>query len=102
VTIQVQRIEKRLADQKLSLSLSKAAIDHIAQVGYDPIYGARPLKRAIQKELENPIATKILEEAFPEGSLVQVSLQSGKLVFACRQDKTAIVATDEAAVSVKG
>ena len=94
VSIQIQRIEKRLADQKLSLSLSKAAIDHIAQVGYDPIYGARPLKRAIQKELENPIATKILEEAFPEGSLVQVSLQSGKLVFACRQDKTAIVATD--------
>ncbi|MEL6399020.1 MAG: ATP-dependent chaperone ClpB [Cyanobacteria bacterium J06626_4] len=102
VTIQVQRIEKRLADQKLSLSLSKAAIDHIAQVGYDPVYGARPLKRAIQKELENPIATKILEEAFPEGSLVQVSLQSGKLVFACRQDKTAVVATDEAAISVKG
>ena len=102
VSIQIQRIEKRLADQKLSLSLSKAAIDHIAQVGYDPVYGARPLKRAIQKELENPIATKILEEAFPEGSLVQVSLQSGKLVFACRQDKTAVVATDEAAVSVKG
>ena len=102
VTIQVQRIEKRLADQKLSLSLSKAAIDHIAQVGYDPVYGARPLKRAIQKELENPIATKILEEAFPEGSLIQVSLQSGKLVFACRSDKAVVAATDEAAVSVKG
>ena len=102
VTIQVQRIEKRLADQKLALSLSKAAIDHIAQVGYDPVYGARPLKRAIQKELENPIATKILEEAFPEGSLIQVSFQSGKLAFACRQDKAIVATTDEAAVSIKG
>ncbi len=75
VSIQIRRIEKRLADQKLSLSLSKAAIDHIAQVGYDPVYGARPLKRAIQKEVENPIATKILEETFPEGSTIQVSLR---------------------------
>ncbi|NEQ44099.1 MAG: ATP-dependent chaperone ClpB [Leptolyngbya sp. SIOISBB] len=81
VSIQVRRIEQRLADQKLSLSLSKAAIEHIAKVGYDPVYGARPLKRAIQKELENPIATKILEEAFPEGSTVQVSCREGALVF---------------------
>jgi ATP-dependent Clp protease ATP-binding subunit ClpB len=81
VTIQVRRIEKRLTEQKLSLSLSKAAIDHIAQVGYDPVYGARPLKRAIQKELENPIATKILEEAFAEGSTIQVSLRDGNLMF---------------------
>ena len=81
VAIQVRRIEKRLADQKLSLSLSKAAIDHIAQVGYDPVYGARPLKRALQKELENPIATKILEEAFAEGSTIHVSLRDGALVF---------------------
>ncbi|MEO1299358.1 MAG: ATP-dependent chaperone ClpB, partial [Cyanobacteria bacterium J06636_16] len=81
VAIQVRRIEKRLADQKLLLSLSKAAIDHIAQVGYDPVYGARPLKRAIQKELENPIATKILEEAFIAGSTIHVSLREGTLVF---------------------
>ena len=81
VAIQIRRIEKRLADQKLSLALSKAAIEHIAQVGYDPIYGARPLKRAIQKELENPIATKILEEAFVEGSTIHVSLRDGSLVF---------------------
>jgi ATP-dependent Clp protease ATP-binding subunit ClpB len=95
VSIQVRRIEKRLVDQKLSLSLSKPAIDHIAKVGYDPVYGARPLKRAIQKELENPIATKILEEAFPEGSTIQVALQSGKLAFSCKQDKTAIAPEPE-------
>jgi ATP-dependent Clp protease ATP-binding subunit ClpB len=81
VELQVRRIEKRLAEQKLSLVLDKAAIDHIAQVGYDPVYGARPLKRAIQKELENPIATKILEEAFPSGSTIQVQVQDGHLVF---------------------
>ncbi|NER81397.1 MAG: ATP-dependent chaperone ClpB [Leptolyngbya sp. SIO1D8] len=81
VTIQIRRIEKRLADQKITLSLSKAAIDYIAQVGYDPVYGARPLKRAIQKELENPIATKILEEAFVEGSTIQVNLKDGALIF---------------------
>ena len=81
VSIQVKRIEKRLAEQKLSLILSKAAIDYVAQVGYDPVYGARPLKRAIQKELENPIATKILEEAFAEGSTIQVSLRDGSLIF---------------------
>ncbi|MBE7383256.1 MAG: ATP-dependent chaperone ClpB [Leptolyngbya sp. SIO1E4] len=81
VVIQVGRIQKRLADQKISLSLSKAAINYIAQVGYDPVYGARPLKRAIQKELENPIATKILEETFVEGSTIHVSLREGTLVF---------------------
>jgi ATP-dependent Clp protease ATP-binding subunit ClpB len=85
VSIQVRRIEKRLAAQKLSISLSKAAIDYIAQVGYDPVYGARPLKRAIQKELENPIATKILEEAFAEGSTIQVNVRSGKLTFTASQ-----------------
>jgi len=81
VTIQVRRIEQRLAAQKLSLSLSKAAIEHVAKVGYDPVYGARPLKRAIQKELENPIATKILEDAFPEGSTIHVSCREGALTF---------------------
>ncbi|MGF1459661.1 MAG: ATP-dependent chaperone ClpB [Leptolyngbyaceae cyanobacterium] len=100
VAIQVQRIEKRLADQKLAISLSKAAIDHIAKVGYDPVYGARPLKRAIQKELENPIATKILEDAFPEGGTIQVSLQNGKLTFSCRPEE-AIAPPDPAPLAVE-
>lgn len=81
VAIQIRRIERRLADQKLSIALSEGAIDHIAKVGYDPVYGARPLKRAIQKELENPIATYILAETFPEGSEIQVALRDGRLVF---------------------
>ena len=59
ITIQLKRIHQLLADQKISLQMSEAAIDHVANVGYDPTYGARPLKRAIQRELENPLANLI-------------------------------------------
>ncbi|MGD1905186.1 MAG: ATP-dependent chaperone ClpB [Leptolyngbyaceae cyanobacterium] len=81
VTIQLGRIKKRLADQKLSIALSEKAIEHIAQVGYDPVYGARPLKRAIQKELENTIATKILEATLEPGSTLKVGVKGGGLTF---------------------
>jgi ATP-dependent Clp protease ATP-binding subunit ClpB len=81
VSIQLRRIERRLAQQKITLAVSEAATDYIAQVGFDPVYGARPLKRAIQKELENPIATRILEETFMEGCEVQVDLAEGALQF---------------------
>ncbi|ASC72959.1 ATP-dependent chaperone ClpB [Halomicronema hongdechloris C2206] len=83
VAIQVQRIQRLLADQKLQIELSESALDYIAEVGYDPVYGARPLKRAIQKELENPIATKILENAFPAGSIIQAERADGSLQFHC-------------------
>ncbi len=72
VTIQIQHIERMLADQKIKIQLSAAAQDYLADVGYDPIYGARPLKRAIQRELQNPIATKILETTFGEGDTIYV------------------------------
>jgi ATP-dependent Clp protease ATP-binding subunit ClpB len=72
VTIQIHRIEQMLADQKIKIQLSTAAQDYLADVGYDPIYGARPLKRAIQRELQNPIATKILETTFGEGDTIFV------------------------------
>jgi ATP-dependent Clp protease ATP-binding subunit ClpB len=81
VALQVRRVERRLADQKLNLAISDAAIDFIADSGYDPVYGARPLKRAIQRLLENPIATQILETPFPPGSTVTVDLVEQKLVF---------------------
>ncbi|MEL6472040.1 MAG: ATP-dependent chaperone ClpB, partial [Cyanobacteria bacterium J06623_4] len=74
VTIQLKRIYRLLADQKISLEMSEAAIDHVADAGYDPAYGARPLKRAIQRELENPIATLILEGSFSEGSTLTVDI----------------------------
>jgi ATP-dependent Clp protease ATP-binding subunit ClpB len=72
VTIQIRRIERMLADQKIKIQLSTSAQDYLADVGYDPIYGARPLKRAIQRELQNPIATKILETTFGEGDTIFV------------------------------
>jgi ATP-dependent Clp protease ATP-binding subunit ClpB len=72
VTIQIAQIERMLADQKIKIQLSPAAQDYLADVGYDPIYGARPLKRAIQRELQNPIATKILETTFGEGDTIFV------------------------------
>ncbi len=85
VVIQLNRVHKLLADQKIKLSLSDAAIDHVAEVGYDPVYGARPLKRAIQRELENPIATKILENTFTEGSTVLIDFIDGRLKFQVRE-----------------
>ncbi|WP_159789370.1 ATP-dependent chaperone ClpB [Sodalinema gerasimenkoae] len=72
VSIQILRIEKLLAEQKIEIVLSETAKNYIADVGYDPVYGARPLKRAIQRELENPIATKLLELEFGAGDTIYV------------------------------
>jgi len=80
-TLQIKRIENRLSDRKISLNLSEEAKDYIANIGYDPSYGARPLKRAIQREIENPIATKILEGIFGEGQTISITVEDEKLVF---------------------
>ncbi len=80
-TLQIKRIEERLADQKISLVLTPDAHSYIAEAGYDPVFGARPLKRAIQREIENPIATKILEGTFSSGHTIEISLADGKLAF---------------------
>lgn len=81
VGIQLKRIHRLLAEQKISLEVTTAAQNYIADVGYDPVYGARPLKRAIQKELENPIATKLLENAFVEEDTILIDVVDHKLVF---------------------
>ncbi len=81
VKIQVARLEKRLADRKLSLKLAESALDFLANVGYDPVYGARPLKRTIQKELETIIAKGILRGDFKEGDTVFVEVQNERLAF---------------------
>ncbi|MBE9169985.1 ATP-dependent chaperone ClpB [Pleurocapsales cyanobacterium LEGE 06147] len=81
VSLQIKRIQKLLAEQKITLELSEAAQDYIVNVGYDPIYGARPLKRAIQREIENPIATKILENSFVEGDKITVNCVDNNLIF---------------------
>ncbi len=81
VKIQVARLEKRLVDRKLSLKLAESALDFLANVGYDPVYGARPLKRTIQKELETILAKGILRGDFKEGDTVFVEVQNERLAF---------------------
>jgi ATP-dependent Clp protease ATP-binding subunit ClpB len=81
VSIQIKRIEQLLADQKITIQLSLAAQAYLAEAGYDPVYGARPLKRAIQRELQNPIATKILENIFVEGDTIVVDCVDDTLTF---------------------
>ncbi|MBE9145950.1 ATP-dependent chaperone ClpB [Planktothrix mougeotii] len=81
VAIQVKRIQRLLADQKISIELSPATLDYLADIGYDPVYGARPLKRAIQRELENHIANLLLEQEFITGDTIYVDYEDEKLVF---------------------
>ena len=79
VTLQVERLRQRLAERKLELSLSDGAADWLANAGYDPVYGARPLKRAVQRELETPIAKAILAGRYGEGQSISVELESDAL-----------------------
>jgi ATP-dependent Clp protease ATP-binding subunit ClpB len=80
--IQLQRLRSRLAERELSLELSAQAIDKLIAVGYDPVYGARPLKRAIQRWIENPLAQQILSGAFAPGATVQAKVEGEEIVFA--------------------
>ena len=79
VTLQVERLRQRLAERKLELSLSDGAADWLANAGYDPVYGARPLKRAVQRELETPIAKAILAGRYSEGQAISVELEADAL-----------------------
>ncbi|KPQ31736.1 MAG: ATP-dependent chaperone protein ClpB [Phormidium sp. OSCR] len=81
VKLQIVRLEQRLADKKMALKLSEGAIDLLAEVGYDPVYGARPLKRAIQRELETQIAKGILRGEFNDGDTVFVDVENERLAF---------------------
>lgn len=85
VIIQLKRIEHLLGEQKLKLELSPSAIKHLVDVGYDPVYGARPLKRAIQRQLENAIATKILENTFVEGDTIFIDCVNDALTFSKKE-----------------
>ena len=79
VTLQVERLRQRLAERKLELSLSDGAADWLASAGYDPVYGARPLKRAVQRELETPIAKLILSGQLGENSSIAVDVEGEQL-----------------------
>jgi ATP-dependent Clp protease ATP-binding subunit ClpB len=79
VDIQVGRVQKLLTDRKVTLNLTQAARDWLGRVGYDPVYGARPLKRAVQKYLQDPLAEAILRGEVPDGVTVTVDDADGKL-----------------------
>jgi ATP-dependent Clp protease ATP-binding subunit ClpB len=81
VQLQTKRLEQRLADRKMSLKLSDSALDFLAEVGYDPVFGARPLKRAIQRELETQIAKGILRGEFNDGDTIFVDVENERLAF---------------------
>ena len=79
--IQLQYLEKRLAQMEMRLEVSDAALEELAKAGFDPIYGARPLKRAIQQELENPLAKEILSGRFAAKDVIRVDVDNGRFVF---------------------
>src|SRR3712207_1465042 len=79
VDIQVARVQQLLADRKIRLELSDAARAWLGRVGYDPVYGARPLKRAVQKYLQDPLADAILRGDVPDGCTVRVEEGEGGL-----------------------
>jgi ATP-dependent Clp protease ATP-binding subunit ClpB len=90
VLIQLRGLRDRLAARKLDLDVSPAAVDLLAEEGYDPTYGARPLKRVIQRRLQDPIAMAILEGKYGEGDTVEVDAACGELTI----DRTAVPATE--------
>jgi ATP-dependent Clp protease ATP-binding subunit ClpB len=81
VELQLARLRERLAERGLSLELTDAAKEAVAEAGWDPTYGARPLKRALQRLVENPLALRLLEGDFVEGDTVLVDAKDGELVF---------------------
>ena len=81
VQLQVKGLEQRLADQKLALKISDAGLDYLAELGYDPVYGARPLKRAISRYLETAIAKSILRGEYQPGDTIFVDVEGERLVF---------------------
>jgi ATP-dependent Clp protease ATP-binding subunit ClpB len=90
VDLQLERLRDRLAERGITLELTEPAKEALAEAGWDPAYGARPLKRAIQRLVENPLALRLLEGDFADGDTVKVDAEGGELVF--RKAETAIAA----------
>ena len=81
MTIQLGSLMKRLADRKITLALTDEAKEVLARDGYDPAYGARPLKRTIQRQILDPLSLEILEGRFKEGSHIVAEVRDGGLLF---------------------
>ncbi|WP_413171641.1 ATP-dependent chaperone ClpB [Anabaena azotica] len=91
IRIQLKRVENLLKEQKISFEISQTACDHLVEAGYDPVYGARPLKRSIQREVENPLATKLLENTFISGDTIIIDKGEHGLTFSKKQSVTVSV-----------
>ncbi|MEB3181793.1 MAG: AAA family ATPase, partial [Nostocaceae cyanobacterium] len=81
IRIQLKRVQNLLADQKIMLEITPEAQEYLVEIGYDPVYGARPIKRALQREVENPIATKLLEGTFVTGDTIVIDCDEHELTF---------------------
>jgi ATP-dependent Clp protease ATP-binding subunit ClpB len=79
--IQVRYLRERLAARDMGFTLTPAALDKLAEAGFDPVYGARPLKRAIQQQIENPLATEILSGKFAAGDTILADVVNGAIAF---------------------
>jgi ATP-dependent Clp protease ATP-binding subunit ClpB len=87
--IQLDRLRERLAERRIELDLSQGALEHLAAVGYDPVFGARPLKRAIQQQIETPLSRKIIAGEIPDGTTVRVEPGAGGFAFETREKAAA-------------
>ena len=87
VGLQIQHLSKRLEASGLLMEVTEAAINRVAATGYDPAYGARPLKRVIQREIQNPLATALLKESYSEGSTIVVDYENGEFVFTLKSSE---------------
>jgi ATP-dependent Clp protease ATP-binding subunit ClpB len=96
VTIQLRGVRDRLAARKLTLDVTEAAVDALAEEGYDPTYGARPLKRVIQRRLQDPIAMAILEGRFTDGDTVAVDANDGQITIARAEPSASPVVAESA------
>ncbi|MBI5204193.1 MAG: ATP-dependent chaperone ClpB [Nitrospirae bacterium] len=81
VVIQIERMKKFIKEKNIDITLTDAAKEHLAKIGFDPVYGARPLKRVMQKEILNPLALKMLDRTFKEGDIVEADFKKDKFVF---------------------
>ena len=81
VELQVVRLRTQIEQAGLHLDVTEAALDAVALIGYDPMYGARPLKRVIQQKLQNPLATELLRGTYTEGSTVRIDYEDGDFKF---------------------
>jgi ATP-dependent Clp protease ATP-binding subunit ClpB len=79
--IQLNRLRKRLTERELRLSLTSTAMDKLVDVGFEPVYGARPLKRAIQQWIENPLAQELLAGKYSSGEEIGVDIEAGEFTF---------------------